>query len=223
MSKISLEPNASGAGTFTLAAPNSNTNRTLTLPDESGTIFSDGTGVPGSAVTGQLASSNMPTGSVIQVMQTIKTDVFSATVNAGDSTAVTGLSVNITPSSSNSKILVMTSVSASQSNNRTSSSSPGFTFIRLKRNSTNLGLGDSGGSYQVTAGIAGITALDNYTARVPNTSSHTFLDSPSTTSQITYQVEVGQTRGADNLFYVNRSNDDRGRASSTITVVEIAG
>ena len=38
MSKISLEPNDSGAGTFTLAAPNSNTNRTLTLPDESGTV-----------------------------------------------------------------------------------------------------------------------------------------------------------------------------------------
>ena len=38
MSKISLEPNASGAGTFTLAAPNSNTNRTLTLPDASGTV-----------------------------------------------------------------------------------------------------------------------------------------------------------------------------------------
>ena len=38
MSKISLEPNASGAGTFTLAAPNSNTNRTLNLPDESGTL-----------------------------------------------------------------------------------------------------------------------------------------------------------------------------------------
>ena len=42
MSKISLEPNASGAGTFTLAAPNSNTNRTLTLPDEDGTLISDG-------------------------------------------------------------------------------------------------------------------------------------------------------------------------------------
>ena len=39
MSKISLEPNASGAGTFTLAAPNSNTNRTLSLPDESGILL----------------------------------------------------------------------------------------------------------------------------------------------------------------------------------------
>ena len=222
MSKISLEPNASGAGTFTLAAPNSNTNRTLTLPDESGTIFSDGTGVPGSSVIGQLASSNMPAGSVIQLVQTVKTDVFSATVNIGDSTAVTGLSVNITPISSNSKILVMTSVSASQSNVQ-GSVDPGFTFIRLKRNSTNLGLGDSGGSYQVTAGIAGITGLDGSNARVPNTSSYTFLDSPSTTSQITYQVEIGQTRSASNLLYVNRANSDQGRASSTITVMEIAG
>ena len=41
MSKISLQPNASGTGTFTLAAPNSNTNRTLTLPDEAGKVLTD--------------------------------------------------------------------------------------------------------------------------------------------------------------------------------------
>jgi len=38
MSKISLKPNDSGTGTFTLESPNSNTNRTLTLPDEEGTV-----------------------------------------------------------------------------------------------------------------------------------------------------------------------------------------
>ena len=38
MSKISLEPNDSGAGTFSIVSPDSNTNRTLTLGDESGTI-----------------------------------------------------------------------------------------------------------------------------------------------------------------------------------------
>jgi len=38
MSKIALKPNDSGTGTFTLEAPNSNTNRTLTLPDEDGTV-----------------------------------------------------------------------------------------------------------------------------------------------------------------------------------------
>lgn len=38
MSKISLSPNASGTGTFTIASPNSNTDRTLTLPDSTGTV-----------------------------------------------------------------------------------------------------------------------------------------------------------------------------------------
>jgi hypothetical protein len=39
MSKIALEGNASGTGTFTLASPNSSTDRTLTLPDNTGTII----------------------------------------------------------------------------------------------------------------------------------------------------------------------------------------
>ena len=38
MSKIALTPNASGSGTFTIASPNSNTDRVLTLPDSSATV-----------------------------------------------------------------------------------------------------------------------------------------------------------------------------------------
>jgi hypothetical protein len=38
MSKITIEPNQSGTGVFTLASPNSNTDRTLTLPDQSGEV-----------------------------------------------------------------------------------------------------------------------------------------------------------------------------------------
>lgn len=38
MSSIKLESNASGTGIFTIASPNSNTNRTLTLPDNAGTV-----------------------------------------------------------------------------------------------------------------------------------------------------------------------------------------
>ena len=45
MSKIALTPNASGSGTFTIAAPNSDTDRTLTLPDEAGTVLTSGTDV----------------------------------------------------------------------------------------------------------------------------------------------------------------------------------
>lgn len=38
MSKIALASNVSGTGTLTLSAPNTNSDRTLTLPDSAGTI-----------------------------------------------------------------------------------------------------------------------------------------------------------------------------------------
>lgn len=55
MSKISLTPNASGTGTFTLASPDSNTNRTLTLPDADGALLTadgDGSGLTNLPVSG---------------------------------------------------------------------------------------------------------------------------------------------------------------------------
>jgi hypothetical protein len=39
MSKISITPNASGTGVFTISSPATNTDRTLTLPDEAGTVL----------------------------------------------------------------------------------------------------------------------------------------------------------------------------------------
>jgi hypothetical protein len=41
MSLVKIQGNASGTGEFTIAAPNSNTNRTLTLPDATGTVVTD--------------------------------------------------------------------------------------------------------------------------------------------------------------------------------------
>ena len=38
MSRVVIQGDASGTGDFTIAAPNSNTDRTLTLPDEAGTV-----------------------------------------------------------------------------------------------------------------------------------------------------------------------------------------
>jgi len=60
MSNIALTPNASGTGTFTLAAPNSNTNRTLTLPDAAGEIYNQGN------ILGTVSqSAGVPTGAII--------------------------------------------------------------------------------------------------------------------------------------------------------------
>lgn len=41
MSQITLSPDASGSAIFTVAAPNSSTNRTLTLPDATATLVGD--------------------------------------------------------------------------------------------------------------------------------------------------------------------------------------
>ena len=47
MSNIAMTPNASGTGTFSIASPATNTDRTLTLPDQNGTILMNATpGVP---------------------------------------------------------------------------------------------------------------------------------------------------------------------------------
>jgi len=58
--------------------------------------------------TGKLASSSMPTGSVLQVVSTTKTDTFSTTSTTF--TDVTGLSVTITPTSSSNQILVLVGI-----------------------------------------------------------------------------------------------------------------
>jgi hypothetical protein len=39
MSKIALTPSATGTGVFTISSPATNTDRTLTLPDEAGTVL----------------------------------------------------------------------------------------------------------------------------------------------------------------------------------------
>jgi len=60
LSKISLQPNASGTGTFTLAAPDSNTNRTLTLPDEAGNVLTDVSDIESQVKTATNATGSAP-------------------------------------------------------------------------------------------------------------------------------------------------------------------
>jgi hypothetical protein len=115
MSKISITPNASGTGVFTISSPATNTNRSLTLPDEAGTIITTA-GVPSSA---------MPAGSVLQVVQATPAPTAVAAAVTGSNypnltTANTtlGFSASITPISTSSKILIqfVSSVDANTSN-----------------------------------------------------------------------------------------------------------
>jgi hypothetical protein len=61
MSRITLSGNASGTGNFTLASPNSNTDRTLTLPDAAGLMYNQG------SIVGTVSQSGgVPTGAIIE-------------------------------------------------------------------------------------------------------------------------------------------------------------
>ena len=68
MSKIAFTPNASGTGTFTFAAPGTNTDRTLTLPDATGTVvLADATqtltnkSIDATQLTGNVAAARITT------------------------------------------------------------------------------------------------------------------------------------------------------------------
>jgi hypothetical protein len=54
MSKVAITGNASGTGVFTIASPNSNSDRTLNLPDEAGTVLTSASTVAASQITGAL-------------------------------------------------------------------------------------------------------------------------------------------------------------------------
>ena len=49
MSKVVIAGDASGTGTFTISAPNGNTDRTLVLPDEAGTVLTSASNLAGVA------------------------------------------------------------------------------------------------------------------------------------------------------------------------------
>ena len=180
--------------------------------DSNGTPILDGTNLA-------LPSSAMPAGSILQVVSTTKTDTFSATVAAGAYTAVTGLSASITPSSTSSKILVLGFVSVGGGS--ALSRSP---FIKLLRGATLIGAGDSAGSRALVHSGANAAdagqAIDNVVLN--------FLDSPATTSSVTYSVEIGHSRGGTETVVVNSSRSDTDsngtpRSVSTITLMEVAG
>jgi len=61
MTKIAVSGDPFGSGTFTIAAPNSNNSRTLTLPDAEGEIYGQGN------ILGTVSeSSGVPTGAIIE-------------------------------------------------------------------------------------------------------------------------------------------------------------
>lgn len=154
---------------------------------------------------------------LLQVKSTTLTTPFTTTVliNNGGA-AITGLSVDITPTYVTSKFLVFGHVNGSGATTVTQF------YMKLKRNAIDIGNGTPSGNL---TGIIG-RHYDQFLS-VSGNDSFTFLDQPSTSNQLTYQIYVGAA--VSGTVYVNRtendnnaSNGDGFRGSSTIVVMEIA-
>jgi hypothetical protein len=172
-----------------------------------------GTGTPSSANFLRGDGTWAIPGKILQVVSVTKTNTASTTSQTWAD--ISGLSVSITPSNSSNKILVLY--------NFYGGNDGGGGFVKLVRNSTDIAIGTAatGSQLNVTVG--------NYYNADLNTSVNmggTFLDSPASTSSVTYkaQYRVGTSGGT---FAINRnpSNADApytGIGVSTITLMEIA-
>ena len=166
----------------------------------------------GNAIITSDGSGNITTGTgmgkVLQVVSTTKTDEFASSLSSGSSIAVTGLSVDITPTSTSNKILVMCSV------NGHNGSEGGGTFT-IKRDSTEILIPSSG-----TGVEASITGLGITTGASPLTLTIHGIDLPSSTSQLIYSVTMTNTSALTRTCSVNATNStEQMRGCSTITLM----
>ena len=236
MSKIRLHGSSSG---YTEIAPvAASGNNTITLPNSGTLISHDGNGAVGvtsmtvgtgvtigdgrltasSGIVG-LTSTGLPAGSILQAVSSTKTDTSSTYAGSGgyhDS----GLSVSITPSHANNKILivgyVMASVVGPQHN---------IGVVIKKASSIITGyLGDADGSRRLNAAVGTnmVSSYENFIGQI----NFQYLDTAGGTSAITYEASIRNPSSTSRTIYLNRATTDTDstnhyRTASTITVMEI--
>ena len=183
----------------------------------SGTITGIATGgLPdGSITAGDLASSldltgktvTLPAGTggkILNVWQQVKTDT--QTVANRTFVDISGLSVTLTPASSSSTFLIMYHLGCVGSVNS------GPIVTQILRDSTAIGNGVDG-----TLNCNAAHYLASITLCSP--SSGYYLDSPATTSQIVYKLQMASDGATAHIN--RRQSDGFFRTASTFTVMEI--
>tara|TARA_R100001594_G_scaffold76967_1_gene111580 strand:+ start:22 stop:537 length:516 start_codon:yes stop_codon:yes gene_type:complete len=159
-------------------------------------------------ITGTLAAANGGTGATSyspgKVLQVVTATTTSAITSSSTSYVTTGLSADITPSSTSNKVFIML-----QGGGAYPTDSVGVTMrVTVYRDTTDLGNGANG--------IARYSAPGGAWAIFPHSIGH--LDSPSSTSEITYTIYY---KNADTAGTVQFNDSDRGLPS--LTLMEIAG
>tara|TARA_B100000927_G_C16212299_1_gene368039 strand:- start:100 stop:630 length:531 start_codon:yes stop_codon:yes gene_type:complete len=156
-------------------------------------------------------------GGIIQVAVTQKSDVF--TWGTTGDVAITGMSVSITPTRSDSKILIHVEIGASGVYN---DAYP--IFWQLYKDGSQISGAKGSGTSGTTVKCASYSK--NYVYYTGTSTSFSFLDSPSTTSATSYQL-YGQRHSSSGTAYFNATarqiNERYAESISTITAMELSG
>ena len=165
-------------------------------------------------------------GGIIQVVSVTKTNAESLT-STNTEQLIPGMQATITPTRSDSKVLVQVVLHAS-----VGASFAGH-YAVLKRGSQNICIGDTGnaGQSRVTLSLQSPNhwSDNNSSYYGPGQSCINFLDSPATTSAVIYGLYHRDASGGSNTnaLYINRgeANDQNyyNRTASTITLMEVSG
>ena len=182
-----------------------------------------GSGIPAADLASTLDLSSktvtLPAGTggkVLQVVSTSKTDVFS--MSSSSWVDVTGLSASITPSSVSNKILCI--VTGNGGTNGSVSAA-----ARLVRDSTPIQVGDT------ASGFESVSSASLFSGSADGNNGEAIaisvLDSPSTTSAVTYKVQLKRLEASGTVRVNALGNDNASasysqRSASNITLMEIS-
>lgn len=167
--------------------------------------------------------SAVDTGKVLQVVSVPMDNALSiSSSNTNNFANITGLVASITPSATNSKVLVMVSTTLHHS-------AAYIIHVNVERTigatATKLGLANVSNR---VGSVMSTLPVNSWYGVSMHPVSFELMDSPSTTSACSYQVQVTLGASYSGTIYVNRTNNDNdadysSRTKSTITLMEIAG
>ena len=201
---MTLKLNGSSSGYTEINATAAAGNNILTLPTQAGTIRTTGT-----------------PGAIVQVVNASVTDPQSVSISTA--WADTNVTAAITPASASNKILVSMHVTGE------GNADPALFFYRLTRaisgGATTEITAPSAGSRVRVMGVTGDQS-PNATVTMGSFAIPNYYDAPSTTSAVTYKMQVYYEGAA--TWFLNRTVSDTDAAAnkrgmSWVTLMEVAG
>ena len=193
----------STSGSVSLQAPASTSggaHRVLTLPDVNGTVATTTTA-----------------GKILQVVQTHYSDRVSNSTASGGEWAPSQLNTSITPSATNSKVLITAKVAVGHEIGQRQ------VYMSCYRGTTQIAQANASGNNTVVMSSGILIEHSNIVTDL----FFNFLDTPNTTSATTYSFRFKHSQTATAILYINRGHTLQNRVqdaylSSNVTLMEVA-